>query len=304
MAEAVPGWYPDPGGMPGRFRYWNGTAWSPDTSDRPGPAGPDGDPAGNGTGPPRHRGLAVALAVVALLVTIAIVAVMTIEPPARPVTDDPLPTSTVSGGDDSSPTPTPTPPTPGTPTPSSATSVPLVPCPQGDPNFRQTHPVDGRVHGGNLSFPEELSFDAAAEEPRFSFAHDVTQQTKIVDDTPPWIAQLAVGRLRAADGFVHGARNTAESLVQCAVSSALYDPYQPSRADVRSQPITIDGREGWLIETDVTVVDPNLDFPGDRAIFLVVADGADWGMFFGAVPIGDTLLADVMARAVRDLQAR
>ena len=62
--------------------------------------------------------------------------------------------------------------------------------------------------------------------------------------------------------------------------------------------------QGWLIETDITVVDPDLDFPGDRAIFIVVADGSDWGMFFGAVPIGDALLEEVMARTVRDLQAR
>ena len=61
--------------------------------------------------------------------------------------------------------------------------------------------------------------------------------------------------------------------MQCAISSSLYDPYQPDRADRRSQPITIDGRQGWLIETDITVADPDLDFPGDRAIFIVVADG-------------------------------
>ena len=300
MAEGLPGWYPDPGGAPGRFRYWDGTTWSPHTTDRPGPAGDPGD----ATARPRRRGLVAALAVVALLVTIAITAVIMISPRVRPVTDGPLPTSTVSGGDDRSPTPTPTPPPPpGSPTPSSATAVPLVPCPEGDPNFREPHPVDGRVHGGNLSFPEEPSFDAAAEEPRFSFAHDVTQQTTNVDDNPAWIAQLAVGRLRASDGFVHGAKNTAESVVQCAISSSLYDPYQPSRADRRSQPITIDGRKGWLIETDITVADPDLDFAGDRAVFVVVADGQDWGMFFGAVPIGDALLEDVMSRTVRDLRA-
>ena len=54
-----------------------------------------------------------------------------------------------------------------------------------------------------------------------------------------------------------------------------------------ARPITIDGREGWLIESDITVTAPGLAFPGDRAIFVVVRDGDDWGMFFGAVPIGD-----------------
>ncbi len=306
MADALPGWYPDPAGVPGRFRYWDGAAWSAETTDRPGPAGPAAGPEVDGSGRPRRRrGLAAALAIVALLVIIAIVAVIIITPRVRPVTDDPLPTSTVSGGDDRSPTPTPTPPPPsGSPSPSGASTVPLIPCPEGNPNFREPHPVDDRVYGGNLSFPEEPSFDAATAEPRFSFAHDVTQQTLAVDDTPPWIAQLAVGRLRAADGFVNGAQNTAESVVQCAISSSLYDPYQPDRTDRRSQPITIDGRQGWLIETDITVADPDLDFPGDRAIFIVVADGSDWGMFFGAVPVGYTQLEEVLSRTARDLRAR
>ena len=34
------GWYPDPGGAPGMYRYWDGTAWSPTlTSDQYAAAG-------------------------------------------------------------------------------------------------------------------------------------------------------------------------------------------------------------------------------------------------------------------------
>lgn len=36
-----PGWYPDPGGAPGQFRFWNGSAWSSETSTSPGAAGSD-----------------------------------------------------------------------------------------------------------------------------------------------------------------------------------------------------------------------------------------------------------------------
>jgi hypothetical protein len=25
---AQPGWFPDPGGQPGMYRYWDGTAWT------------------------------------------------------------------------------------------------------------------------------------------------------------------------------------------------------------------------------------------------------------------------------------
>ena len=30
------GWYPDPAGAPGRFRYWDGTTWSTVDHDQPG----------------------------------------------------------------------------------------------------------------------------------------------------------------------------------------------------------------------------------------------------------------------------
>jgi hypothetical protein len=171
------------------------------------------------------------------------------------------------------------------------------------PNLRASHPVDNRVYGGNLSFRAEPSFQPPTEESRMSFAWDVTQQALSVDASPWWIAQLAVGQLRASDGFVHGPRNTAESFVQCALTGDMYKPWAPVRSDRRSEAVTVDGREGWLIEADVTVTAPGLDFPGDRTIVLVVRDGKDWGFFFGAVPIGDADLDAVLDRTVAGLQA-
>jgi len=32
MSEGLPGWYPDPAGTPGRFRYWDGSHWSTTTT--------------------------------------------------------------------------------------------------------------------------------------------------------------------------------------------------------------------------------------------------------------------------------
>ena len=53
MPEALPGWYPDPAGVPGRFRYWDGSQWSTVTTDDPrqlpparaGASRPDTEPA-------------------------------------------------------------------------------------------------------------------------------------------------------------------------------------------------------------------------------------------------------------------
>jgi hypothetical protein len=298
------GWHPDPGGARGRFRYWDGTQWSAETTEDPNRPPPGGPPPSR-----RPRGRLVAVVVAGLVVSILLVLVVrNVLAGAWPISVDPTPPPTVIG-DDSSPTPTPRPSPSPTPTPSPTPSAaprsggPLVPCPLGLPGARASHPVDGRVHGGNLSFSEEPSFRPAAPEPRMTFAFDVTQQQLPVSARPAWIAQLAVGQLRAESGFVNDTRNTAESLLQCVVSGPMYDPYRPTRRDRRSEATTVSGRAAWLVEADVAVAPPGLAFPGDRVVVVVVPDGVDWGFFFGATPIGDAGLGQVLDRAVAGLQA-
>jgi hypothetical protein len=178
-----------------------------------------------------------------------------------------------------------------------------VRCPKGDPVLRAAHPINGRVHGGNLSFEEQPTFESATIEQRFSFGYDVLQQSVTVSQNPPWIAQLAVGQLRGTDGFVNDPRNTVESLAQCVITGNMYNPYLPTRTDIRSESLRIDGRNGWLIETEITVDRPDLNVKGDHVVVLVVRDGKNWGFFFGAVPIGNAQLDAVLAATIRSLRA-
>ncbi len=269
------GWYPDPGGAPDRYRYWDGSAWSDQTSPEPGPPPPPG--------PARSR-RALLLGVIAAVAIALVFAGWFLDRSngGRPYTDDPLPTSSVSGGDDSSP---------------SRPPESVGPCASGQPNTRAPHAQDGRVHGGNLSFPAAPELDPAAPEARFSFAWDVTQQVEVVHTRPGWLAQLAVGQLRAADGFGTTAQRVAEQAIRCTITSNMYEPYVPVRADRRSSAISVDGRRGWLLETDIRVAVDGLPFPGDHVFMIVVPDGDDWGFFFSAVPIGDRALSAVATRS-------
>lgn len=305
MADLT-GWHPDPGGARGRFRYWDGTQWSAETTSVPTGPPPGAKPPDK---PRRSRGLVVAAVLGGLVLLVLIALLVRTVLAAGPIAPDPSPPPTVIG-DDSSPSPTPTPtPTPSasspspTPTASPRSPAPLVPCPLGLPGLRAPHPVDGRVYGGNVSFPAEPTYRLATEEPRMTFAFDVVQQTLPVNASPAWLAQLAVGQLRAESGFVNDARNTAESLMQCLLSGSMYDPHEPSRADRRSEATTVSDREAWLIESEVPVAEPGLPFPGDRVVVVVVPDGDNWGFFFGAAPIGDVGLNQVLDRAVASLQA-
>ena len=48
---SIPGWYPDPAGAQGRFRFWDGQAWSSVTTTNPADPAPGGDrdrPSGGG----------------------------------------------------------------------------------------------------------------------------------------------------------------------------------------------------------------------------------------------------------------
>jgi len=302
MAESRPGWYPDPAGVPGRFRYWDGSRWTTViTSDprQPTPTEP-GTPSVAAGGaaaqkPRRTRGLALIIVVLALVVA-AVVEVAAYVGSFRQVVARPAPTPTTSGLAGSSPSPT-TQPTQTPPV------TPLVRCPKGNPNLRANHPLDDRVYGGNLSFEEQPTFEPAAIEPRFSFAYDVLQQSVLVSQKPAWIAQLAVGQLRGKDGFVNDAQNTAESLVHCVITGNMYSPYVPTRTDIRSESLSIDGHSGWLIDSEITVDRPDLQVKGDHVIFIVVRDGKDWGFFFGAVPIGNAQLDAVLATTIRGLRA-
>lgn len=278
------GWYPDPGGEPDRYRYWDGTSWSDETSPEPGPPPPP---------TPSGRRRAILLAAVAVAVVAIVLAAWSFGRTAdRPYTDDPLPTPRLSGGDDSSPSGFPSLSPSVSPSPS-----PVGLCARGQPDTRSAHPQDSRVRGGNLSYPAAPELDPAAPEPRLSFAWDVTQQVKSVHARPGWLAQIALGQLRRADGFGASARRVAEQALRCTVTSTMYEPYTATRADRRSTATTVDGRRGWLIETDILVAVDGLPFAGDHVFLVVVPDGEDWSFFFSATPNGDQAFAAVATRA-------
>src|SRR4029450_4952415 len=228
MPEGLPGWYHDPAGVPGRYRYWDGTRWSAFTTDdpqQPAPAtfepasGPITQERPAGLWARTRRGAALIICVLAIVVS-AVVAASVYLHSLRQVIGTPTPNPTATWPTDSSPTPT----TKPRHTPS-ATSTPATPvpvrCPKGNPNSRAPHPIDGRVYGGNLSFEEQPAFEPAAVEPRFSFGYAVLQQTLPVSNDPAWIAQLAVGQLRGQDGFAGDAQNTVENLVHCLITGTI-----------------------------------------------------------------------------------
>lgn len=297
----MPGWYPDPSGAPGRYRYWDGRTWSQQTSDRPGTPSPE-----DGSGRRRRRALPLILGALALAVVLGLILVFVIGQfgsRSRTITDDPVPTSSVSGWDDSSPTATPTPsesPTPSpspTPNPSGTESTrPLTSCPRGDPYARAQHPADGRVHGGGLSFPRVDGWQDDLQTSGVSWGYDAASQGKSV--APGWVALLAVAEIRESDGFT-STKQAAQSVMQCVASSQWYLSYE-SAHDLKSEAATIDGHDAWWIRSDIKV--SGRDVAGDTVDVIVVDTGrpGTFGLFIGAVAIDhQDLLATLDATTSR-----
>ena len=315
----MPGWYPDPAGAPNRFRYWDGQAWSHEVTDNPGAAPPGGGGGNGGSGgdssprPDRDRrrlGPLILIIAFALVLVIAGVLVFRNLFGTRPVVDPgPLPTSTVSGWDDSSPTtepetPTPTPsvsePTPEpTASPEPTSEEPMQPCPTGQPTVRQDHPSDGRVHGGGLSFPEVSGWDSVSGA-GFSWAYDVGVQRKLLE--PQWQASLAVGALFTGDGFDEP-RRAAELVMQCMITSGFYDT-TAERENVWSKAITVDGHPAWSIRAEVRIDDPQIEADGDTVEVIVVDTGSpeSLAMFVGAVSLGDKDLLTTLDSTIKNLR--
>ena len=300
MPVAAPGWYADPARTPGRFRYWDGRSWSQVTTDNPADPPP-------GAPPPRGRRPGPLVALVAALVVVvilAVVAVRAVLAESGRVTEEALPSSTISGGDDSSPTPTPSPtpssPAPATPSPVDSTPPPLVDCPRGDPDARQPYPADGRIHGGGLSFPEQPGWEPSQLRTGLTWAYDVNGQDKAIE--PQWYAMFAVGALSVVDGFEVPAQ-AAESVMQCTATSDYYQGFT-GRKDLHSTSITLAGRPGWSIRSEIYVDTDRTDLPGDVVDVVVIDMGAPeaLAMFWGAVPIGDQAMIDQLDQVVSQLQ--
>lgn len=302
---SLPGWYPDPARTPGRFRYWDGQSWSSVTTANP------ADPPPSASAAPverRRRGpLIGALAGALVLIIVAVFAVRILITDGAAVTGDPLPTATVPSFDDRSPTPSPSPtpppsdfPTP-TPMPSSASPPPLVDCPVGQPDARQTYPPDGRIHGGDLSFPAQPDWDPSRLAGGLTWAYDVDGQDRTVQ--PEWFAMFAVGALSVVDGFEQPAQ-AAEAVMQCTATSTFYQGFT-ARKNVHAKAMTVSGRPAWSVRAEIYVDTDRTTLPGDLVDVVVVDLGQpeSLAMFWGAVPMGDQDLMDQLDRVIGELRA-
>ncbi|MDR0783555.1 MAG: DUF2510 domain-containing protein [Propionibacteriaceae bacterium] len=310
------GWYPDPGGQAGMFRYWDGQSWSEVVSPTPqaGPpapqtapgqfGGPSGwDPtrpisaqAGYGTYDPSQP---------------------SVYDPSAPFADKPRssPTpwillgvgvlvvalviwfvvgqlGTIGGGGASD----------------DPTYVPGDVCPKiSAKSERADHPNDGRVYGGALSYPK-LSFPWGAvttEEFRVPFGRDTASQSITIHSNfepgVDWVAAVVVGELYAGDGFFEP--EEASKIVNRCIFGAFYGDAVVTPETLKTESYTVDGYEGWITETNLSFSIPNLPTTSELAIVIIVKTSSlSSSIFYASIP-NDAMQYEPSVRdAIADLK--
>ncbi len=269
--NAPPGWYPDPGGAPLLYRFWDGASWSASTTANPASPPPGlapRTPERSVTDPrdlvkPRS-GRGWFLAGGALLLVVIVVVVLVVR-------------GLGSGGDGGT-----TGPTPGGP--GSVDNCPEAVLTTTAPD----QPTNGRVTSGKLSYPTlPAPFAAPKWDKRVPFGRDVQSQDAVVETSTDgetlWVASALIARLLAGDGFF-GPEQGAQVVAACAVGK-FYGDAEVQREDLRSEAITLDGHQAWLIEAHLRFQLPTIKTTGETMIIVVVDTGAgEAGLFYGSVP--------------------
>jgi hypothetical protein len=274
---SAPGWYPDPAGQPGLFRYWDGRAWSAATTPNPltlppqtpgtplPPSGPSAyAPTAHATYTQGKRRPAVGwiIAVAAVLVVAVVVVVLVVRNlgGTTPIAD----------------------PSPGAP--ASANVCPEAVQPSGSPA-----PQTGdRVASGQLSYPRLATpFGDPYWDSRVPFGRDVQSQQATVEadpqGEPTWVAAVLIARLLAGDGF-YGPEQGAKVVATC-VTGKFYGNAAVTRQDSRNEAIQVDGRSAWTIEAQLTFQLPDIQTTGETMIIVVVDTGnGEAGLYYASIP--------------------
>ncbi|WP_425308145.1 DUF2510 domain-containing protein [Ammonicoccus fulvus] len=301
---SAPGWYPDPGGQPGMFRYWDGSVWSAALSPTPhagrpssvgpgpqtpggtsqggpgGPGGNDGSGAGGnggaggsgvggnggpGQGSPGSGNRAWVIAAAAVVVVLVVVVAFIV----RNVTNN---------GSDLT-----------TDRPGGSSTRPVCP-PQDSQTPDAAATRDGRVYGGKLSYPQlSAPWTEPRLETRVPFGRNAWTQTIHVEDyvsgstAGSWVASVLVAELNAGDGF-YNAQDGSEIVVTCIVG-AFYGEAKVDRKDRVNKAMTVDGHAAWLVESDLEFSIPGLRTDGELAIVLIVETGpGSASVYYASIP--------------------
>lgn len=273
------GWYPDPGGQQGMFRWWDGQSWTPTLTANPyapPPAPPGALPLRDGgqgpstpyaATPQARRGGSpmLVLALVGMLVVGLVLGGVWLLGGAR---------NPFGSGEQPASNPT------------------ADVCPPRPTEVESAQPrvfPPGRVQGGRLSYPQLGSpWGAVEEEARVPFGRDVFGQSVMVEPNydgsgSSWVASVVVGELVAGDGFF-SPQQGAEIVTRC-IMGVFYSDAVLDRTDRVNQATSVDGYDAWIVEMHLAFEIEGLAETGETAVILIVATSTESSsLYYASIP--------------------
>ena len=179
-------------------------------------------------------------------------------------------------------------------------------CPNtASPDSPVTHPADGRVHGGPVSYPllGPPWGPPQGDIELVPFGSDV--QSQLVVDQPnykrgyDWVASILVAELEAGDGFFTPEQGS-QIVVKC-ILGAFYGDNVISNVKVNEK-TTLDGHEAWLVESHLTFDIAGLKTKGELLIVAIVSAGNRSGLYRASIPDTTPELVEPARDALKNLQ--
>jgi hypothetical protein len=149
------------------------------------------------------------------------------------------------------------------------------------------HPNDGRVHGGPVSYPQlGPPWADPHGDPRVPYGRDVQLQDVVVEPNyqpgAMWVASILVGELQAGDGFFTPEQGS-QIVVKC-ILGAFYGN-NPVTSNVKvNKAMTIDGHEGWIVESQLSFAITGLKTRGELLIVAIVSAKDSSGLYYASIP--------------------
>jgi len=174
------------------------------------------------------------------------------------------------------------------------------------PELPPSQPADGRVHGGPVSYPTLGSpWGAPQGENRVPFGSDVQSQLVPVEtdydgNGSDWVASVLVGELQAGDGFFTPEQGS-QIVVKCILGKFYGDNPVESNVTV-NKGTTIDGHEGWLVESKLTFDIAGLKTKGELLIVAIVSAGTRSGLYYASIPDTTPELVEPARDALKNLK--
>lgn len=181
-------------------------------------------------------------------------------------------------------------------------------CPQSStaPSATRPDPNDGRVHGGPVSYPRLGDpWSAPYDDDRVPFGRDVQKQD-VLDQQDyngtgnSWVASVLVAELMAGDGFFTPEQG-AQIVVRCILGAFYGDATVESNVTV-DKAAKIDSHDAWLIESELSFDIPGLIAKGELLIVAVVKAGDTAGLYYASIPNTQPELVKPARKALADLR--